>query len=261
MKLISKENPLATLKQKSVEERTKLMKAFTDGLGKVKDQTKENRETVKVFGKLACLAEIDLNAGIAANVFAANKSLSSYIEDLTGQKPANHGLTLKNAFGSFVIAGHITETDYDVNSSNCLELAARIVTAVKGDLTHDAVALAIAQLKERGDKEAANLREILAGLKPVTKMTAAEALEMLAQIRADGHLGMILVQIPDEMTKLAEADQKHAYIALQSTSENVNRIFGERVDAWIAEASANEAGPQLVTAEQQVGHTAETGAA
>jgi len=241
MKLISKENPLETLRLKPVEERTKMMKQYTDGLDKVKDLRTESRETVKVFGKLACLAEIDLNTAIKANVFPANKSLASYIEDLTGQKPANHGLTLKNAFGSFVIPGHITENDYDINSSNCLELAARIVTAVKGDLTHVAVQLAIAELKERGEKEAANLRDLLAGLKPSEKLTATEALTMLAQIRADGQLGVLLVQLPDEMLLLAESDQRSAYLSLAHTVENVNRVFGAKADAWIVEQTKNEA--------------------
>ena len=248
MKLISKDNPFATLKSLPVEEQVKLMRAFTNGLEAVKTQKGENRETVKVFGKLACLAEIRLNDAIKSQVFAPNKSLASYIEDLTGQKPANHGLTLKNAYGSFVIPGHITENDYDVNSSNCLEIAARIVTAVKGDLTHDAVALAIAQLKERGDKQAANLREILAGLKPAEKLTAAQALDMLAQIRADGQLGVLLVQLPDEMNKLpSDSEQAQAYLSLNNAVQNANRIFGERADGWITEAEA-AAAPVKITA-------------
>ena len=247
MKLVSKEVSLAHIRSLSVEEQIKMLKAYTDGTKKVTDQRLENKETVKVFGKVACEAEIRLNAAIQAGTFPANKSLASYIEDLTGQKPLTHGLTLKNAFGSFVIPGHITENCYDINSSNALELASRIVYQVKGDLTHEAVQRAIAELQERSDKQAANLRKILATLKPVTKMTPAEALEMLAQIRADGHLGMVIVQLPDEMTKLVEADQQSAFVAIQDAVNNVNTMFGAKADAWI-EAMQNAAAPVTFTA-------------
>ena len=236
MKLNSKDLAYSAILGMDVAQQDEIAQQFVKDGNRVKAARTDYKESAKVFGKVACALEVRLNAGIQAKTFAPNKSLGEFIEGICGQKPPTHAMTLKNAFGGFVLTKLIAETDYDLNSNNCLELAGRILTTVKGDLTHDAVAKAAAQLKERGDKEAQNLHDILASVKPQSKMTVEQALEALVDICASGHIAACLAQLPDETAKMVEAEQKITYIATAHAIARLDVKLGEKVDAWAAEA-------------------------
>lgn len=213
-----------------------LLQGVADADEKVKNSRRDYKETTKLFGKAACAAEVRLNNGKAARVIAPNKSLAEFIEDIIGMKPPTHAMTLKNAFGGFVLTELITEKDYDVCSSNCLELGARIITAVKGDIAHDAVKSAAEQLRERGENAAKILRGILASLKPVKKMTAKEALEAFAEIVHSGHLGACHAQLPDELASMTSGDRKEIYISLSHAIFRMDAKFGAETNTWAEEA-------------------------
>ena len=204
---------------------------------KVKNQQVDLKTATKAAGKIYAVLEVRHNAMKAQNFRGANEPLTNFIKDITGEKPATHALTLKNAFGAYVLTGFIAETDYDGNSNNCLELAWKIADAVKGNLQHDVVKKAAQELKSRTDKEASNLREILASVKPEASLTAKEALEMLQAICDDGHLGVCLAQLPDIYEEMEEKQQHANYLAYARTLEKIDVVLGEKVDAWTREVS------------------------
>ena len=239
MKLIAKELAYAAIMAMEIPQQDELARQFVADRQKVNVARTTVKESVKVFGKVACALEIRLDNGKKVHAFAANKTLVEFIADITGQKPPTHAMTLKNTFGGYVLSQLVTEPDYDLNSSNCLELAGRILAAVKGDLTHDAVVRAAAQLKERSDKEASILRGILDSVKPAEKMTVEDALEKFGGICASGHIAACLAQLPDEVMKMTETEQKVTYIATAHVINRVDKAIGDKVDDWAAEASAS----------------------
>lgn len=236
MKLISKDLAYSAILGMEILQQDEMAQQFVKDGNRVKAARTDYKESAKVFGKVACALEVRLNAGIQAKTFAPNKSLNEFIESICGQKPPTHAMTLKNTFGGYVLTGFITEEAYDLNSNNCLELAGRILTAVNGDLTHEAVGLATTQLKERGDKEAQNLRDILDSVKPASKMTVEQALEAMTEICASGHVAACLAQLPDETMKMVEAEQKITYIATAHVIARLDSKLGDVADAWATEA-------------------------
>ena len=265
MKLVAKEITLASILALTVSEQDEMAKSFVRGNGKLKDVKDEQKESAKVVGKLLCALEIRLENGKKANAFAANLTLADFFKQQYGEKPQTHVLSLKNAFGAFVSTKFISETDYDVNSGNCLELAARVVFAVNGDLTHSAVRLAAAQLIERSNKEAANLREILASVKPADKMTAEEALEMVEKIFAEGHGPLAITHLPDMgsrklkvvengqkkfVEQVTEPVQREIYLALARAFNRLDAaIPSETTEKWSSEQDAAPAPMEIITAQ------------
>jgi len=206
-------------------------------------------DATKAVAKVYCVLEIRLNSMKAQNFVGQNKSLGEFIKDITGAKPPTHALTLKNSFGSFVLSGFNTEEDYDSNSNNCLELAQKIVNAVKGNLQHEAVQKAANELHTRTDKEAKNLREILATVKPAEKLTADEAKAMIEQIVEDGHLGAALAHLAHEMvSEMSESMQKATYGHVTNALETLDVALGELPDKWIKERQDAVAPVQFLAA-------------
>jgi hypothetical protein len=251
--LVAKELPLEALLAAPVDVIDRLAVLFVKKGEKLDKAKADHKEAHKAFGKIAFALEIRLENGKKLNVIRQNLSLSEFIKDITGEKPPTHALTLKNAFGSFVGSKLIAEKDYDLNSNNCLELGQKIVMAVGGVLTHDAVQKAAVELKERGDKEAANLREILASVKPATKLDAKEALEMFQQICDDGHLVVCLADLPDQFAELSESEQKDTYLAFTRALQKIDGAIGDKVDAWTQEEVEREQGVQITAAGKPVG--------
>jgi hypothetical protein len=236
--LVAAELPFAILQNLSVLIVDGLAKDFAKKNTRVKEVRDDYKDAAKAAAKVYAVLEIRLNKGKEMNLFAQTKSLGEYIKDITGEKPPTHALTLKNAFSGYVMSSLIEEAAFDANSGNCLELAARILTECKGELAHGAVAQAAEQLKLRTDKEAKNLRDILASVKPAEKLSAEDALEMFERISAEGHLGMALAHVPDLLADMAEKDQRENYIALAHALEAVDKKLGDKVDAWTRDASS-----------------------
>jgi hypothetical protein len=235
--LIAEELPFDLILTSSVDQVDDLARQYVRKGEKVKETRDDYKDASKAFGKVACALEIRLERGKQQQLFPANKSLAEFIKDITGEKPPTHALTLKNAFGAFVVTKLITESDYNANSNNCLELGARVVDAVKGNLAHDAVLKAAQELKNRTAKEAKNLREILASVKPAAKLDAKEALELFHDICDDGHLVVCLAELPDIFAEMPETEQHDSYIAFARSLERLDKAVGEKADAWTLEAS------------------------
>lgn len=239
MKLDAKEFSLAALRTLSIVEQDKLVKSFEEAGKNASALKKDHTQSAPVIGKLACILEERLNRGIAAGAIAPNTGLSDFYKTTYGVRPSTHVLTLKNAFGAFVQKELVSEQDYDLNSGNCLELAGRILTAVKGDLTHEAVTKAAVQLKERGKDAAKNLRAILASVKPTEKMDPKTAIETFEAICADGHFSLVVTHAPDVFEKCPPETQKEIYTAFIQSLERMETILGpDRITAIATEMSA-----------------------
>lgn len=239
---------LTELAAQGIEHIDAIAKSFeADGKSATEAKTTV-RDSALVMGKVLCVLETALNKGKEAKVFAPNMSLADFYASKYGQKPQTHVLTLKNTFGGFVQTSIISEDDYDRNSNNCLELAGRILTAVQGDLTHEAVAKAAHELKTRDAKnEAKNLRAILSGLKPKEKMTPERAIEMVHEIAGDGHLNLVPGEIADIVGASPAATQKEIYFALCQAMETIEKKVGgpDVIDAWVAERTEQSADAPL----------------
>jgi hypothetical protein len=253
LSLVAKELPFEMLLKLDVGTVDDLARQYMKKGEKVKETRDDYKDATKAFGKIACALEIRLENGKKQNFYPANKSLAEFIKDIAGEKPPTHALTLKNAFGAYVETQLIAETDYDANSNNCLELAARIVDAVKGNLTHDAVLKAAQELKDRTDKEAKNLRDILASVKPPKKLDAKEALDLFQQICDDGHLVACLAQLPDVFGELPETELRDTYVAFARALERIDTEHGDVVDAWTREEAERNKGIKITAAGAEVG--------
>ena len=210
-KYIAKDWSLEKLQGLKVEEQDAIAIAYAGQLKGVKEKRGEVKETSVVIAKLLYVLEVRLEDGKRANVFRQNKSLKDMFEEITGVKPPTHALTLKNAF-AFVTGGFITEADFDANSNNCLELAARILDLAKA-FTHPVITKVVAELKERSKDEAKNLRGYHNGLKPEEPMTADEAIEAIADIYAAGHGLLVFVESGENIACLPDKEFAAHYIA------------------------------------------------
>lgn len=251
-KLVSKEISLDAIRSMSVEEQNGMLLGYVKGLGRQNEMRAENAEATKVVGKTLCILEERLEAGIKSRAFAPNKSLKEFFKDITKASLPNRGYTLKNVFGAFVNTDFITEHDYDVCSVNCLEIAGQIERAVRdagGDLMHEAIKKAAHELTERGEKAAKNLREILASVKPVKKLTPAEALELFQQIADDGQLGTVLAELPDVFSTQSDDGKASSYISLFGALQRIESEHAEALDTWLAAQKKADAPLQVITAE------------
>ncbi len=232
MKLIAKELSYAAIIALTIEAQDDLARSFVKGNAKLKDTRDEQNEGSKVIGKLLCVLEERLEKGKTAMAIAPNKTLKEFFKDTYGAALQNHPYSLKNAFGAFVRTALVTELDYDVNSGNCLELAGRIVTACNGNLEHQAVKDAAFQLKERSNKAAKNLREILLTVKPAAKMTAEETIEMMETISSDGQLAVAIAVLPDLVLKMTEEEQLAMYGTFARALQAFDEKAGHLADAY-----------------------------
>jgi hypothetical protein len=165
-------------------------------------------------GKLICILEERLERAKTAMTVAKSTSLATYWLGITQVKLPNHAYTCAVAYGTYVRCELIEEKTYDICSANIIELAGNIVNAVKGEVTHEAVAAAAEQLKEHGKDAPKNLRAILARVKPRKPMDAEKAQEMLRQIFDDGHLNLTFAEAAAEMCYLTGTEAKDSYFAL-----------------------------------------------
>ena len=93
---------------------------------------------------------------------------------------------------------------------------------MKGNLQHDAVLKSAAELKERTDKEARHLRELLASVKPAEKLTAEEALELFEDICADDHLVAVSRNFRTLTKSKPEKEQREYYVGYARSLERVD---------------------------------------
>lgn len=258
MKLVSTDYPFAKLKAMTVDEQFALAKTWVRDGEAVKNGRENFQAGALVIGKYLCILEEDLEAGKKLHFFRSNMTLAERFKDITGAKAPNHALTLKNAFGTYVRTGLITEADYDANSNNCLELAAHLAEDVSGNLQHPAVLAAAKLLITRDSKvEAKELRALRDGLKPAKVMTVeektAEVLSLMDSyaLHIPGGLSVLVAHLPDLFGRLVEKpdELKPAYIALVKTDGALERIeakLSTQAEAWANEATDSK--PRIIRA-------------
>lgn len=242
MKLISSELSYTALVAMSVEEQNKLLQSYANTGEKLKGLREDYSEAAKVAGKLICQIEARLERGKAAHVIPANRTVKEEYKAITGVAPTTHAYTYSKVFGGMVLSGKLPEKVYDENDGNPLYIAGQIQNAVldlpEGNtLEHPAIAAACTELASAsGKKKAANLKAILATVKPPAKLTAEEAIELAEEIAADGHMGMVLVHFADLFPNLSEEQRKSVFTTLAKDDGVMDRIgnaVGEKASEWL----------------------------
>lgn len=135
------------------------------GFGKADERLdrlqKEIKESTPVRGKYIFLLRGEWEDGLRNGGVAKSTSFVAYHKNQCGVGPNNHAESCANTWAVAVALGHMTEQDYDCNSTEALERASRIFSKandVKG--THPASVAAIALLKLRPAKILKMLKDI-----------------------------------------------------------------------------------------------------
>jgi len=253
---------MAVLLSLTVDEQDKLVRQVASLETAAKSATDAHRQGFGPAGKVVCMVEERLNALKTERKIASNTSLASFWENITRSKGASvklnsHAMSCAVAFGTYVRSELITEPDYDKNTAQCLELAASISTAVGGEIAHDAVVNAAAELRDRDKDSARKLREILETVKDAKPMTVEQANKALARIFGDGHLNLVIAGVGAEIAHIEDTEiARSAYFGMITANDMFaanqdaggNRRFtDETINAWAtAYADAN---PQTESAE------------
>lgn len=237
--------PMEVLRTMSADELNRLAIDSVKLEKRAKDANTAHKSSFPAVGKLVCVFEERLNTLKSQRMIASNTSLATYWESITKTRINNHGLSCAVAFGTYVRTELITERDYDLNSAQCLELAASISTAVGGDITAQAVHDAAEQLKERGKDAAKNLRTILDKVKERKTLSADKAAEMLKTIFAEGHLLTVISLLGAEIAYLTDekvAQQAfygiiaaHDMFGRNMTESGERRFSDDTLNAWLEE--------------------------
>jgi len=205
----------------------------------VKKSGKEHKSAFKPLGKITAELMSRWNQGIVSGEIPATTSFESYHESNAGGKPNSHTLSCARAWSSFVVTKKVTEENYDSCSANVLEKASAIVTAVlkaSGDLQHEAVTKAAAVLS-RTDKDSAiaELKAILATVKPVAPLSQEDAEEMIDTLLKDGYLEVMAAASAAHVKYETDAAKRErAFFALGSAAESCGTQ--EEQDQWLTAA-------------------------
>jgi len=238
--------PIDTLRKMSADELDALARQAVKLEKEAKDATTAHKSSFPAAGKVVCAIEERLNALKAQRLIASNTSLAAYWESITKTRVNNHALSCAVTFGTFVRTELIAERDYDLNTAQCLELAAAISTAVGGDVTHVAVVQTSEQLRERGKDAAKTLRVILDKVKERKTITAEKAAEMLKAIFQDGHLELALHAAGAEVAYVNDAETlERIFGALNLALDHCGTV--EQQEAWL-EKKAEAIAPVRVAA-------------
>lgn len=261
IKLTLENATLDTLKSAPIEVVDGLAKEFVkkgQKLGEIRDDVKD---CTKRFALVLCVLGIRLELAQAGNTESRSTTLAEFAKRIAGRAPSNHELTLKNSVGTFVIshnpgtdAPFVTEKDWLGNGNNALELAQKITVAVKGDLSHPAVAQAAAILSENLEtkKKGKALKALLDSLVPKEPMTAEKALEVIEAVFNAGHAGMCIAHLADLMKDATTERQKEVYLAIANTVQKLDVSLGENADLWSQEINDKQAPVNVVKAPEAV---------
>ncbi len=174
---------------------------------------------------------------------AQTTSLASYWKKLTGTDVNNHALACSVAFDTFVKGGLIDEADYDKVSAQALETASAISNEVGGELTHEALAKAAHELKDRSKNMQKELQKILDGLKGRKKLTPKQVQDFMQRAFEDNQHLVVTAMCLAEMAHVKDADIAEGFfttmhsavsaIELNTDENGARRFTDETVDAWM----------------------------
>jgi hypothetical protein len=285
IKLTLETATMETLKSAPIEVVDALAKEYVKKGQKLNEQRDNVKDCTKRFAIVACVLGLRLENAQANNVESRSTTLADFIKRIAGRAPSNHELTLKNSYGTFCLTKNpatvekdkaesgtpfLSEKDWLGNGNNALELAQKITVAVKGDLSHPAVAQAAGILAENLEtkKKGKQLKALLDTLVPSEPMSEERALELLGQIAAvmtaklglemfeaifaSGNVPMCLAHLVDLMKDAPEETQKSHYLAIGNTVEKLDAAIGDKVDQWVGAKVADAQGVQKTEAGKPV---------
>lgn len=219
-----------------------------------KQYTEAHKQSFKALGKIVAAAKkayVRLqNAGIVLDSVPFKK----WFEDNTGAPPNNHAESLALAWNSYVETGAVTEREFDLITSRCLEKAATIVNEAKNELQHAAVKAAAAALKSpAADKDKfETLTEILNGLKGPKVLEYDKALELCEKLTGAGYASTMIAHVQGIAPALAADTENNRrkckavfqqLVKLQFAFAGVGDAEGlldaETVIAWTDEVEAD----------------------
>ena len=240
--------PMEILLKLPLEDLLKYAKDAVHTGEKAKSFSQNHRATFGALGKVIAALKKRFNAESAGSSLVSTMSFAEYFELKTGGKVNNHANECARTYGFFVENSLITEKDYDDNPNDNLEKAARVITAIKGDLTH-AVANEAADILKRRPKDAA--KQLLALVEKVEGPKTVEgdkAKEWLTKIFASGHLELVIAAVGAEIAHLENLDQaKRAFFAMDTAMgcfECNKTIPREALVTWVAELEAERERPK-----------------
>jgi hypothetical protein len=208
------------LAAEKAEDFMKLTQGFFHVQKQQKNFAKKLSESVKDWGKLLCIVRRDWLKARETNAVSVTASFVDHCKNIFGSEPHNKAQSCSKAFDIYMLTGLITETDYDDNTSEALQRAAGIASAVGDDLKHPAIAEAATILKRRPEKAIAMLKEIRARIQTVVENegeeneskkvvflspedyakqsvegTVVDAHEQIDEIMKAGHVGAVIAAI------------------------------------------------------------------
>ncbi|MCF7763579.1 MAG: hypothetical protein K9N62_07880 [Verrucomicrobia bacterium] len=237
--------PMAKLLELKVEELLAYAQAAVKTGDKAKSFTDSHKATFSSLGKVIAALKKRFNTESSkGDSLVSALTFSEYYEMKAGGKVNNHANECSRTYGFFVETSLIEEKDYDVNPTNNLEQAARLLTAVKGDVTHDATLKAAEILKERPKDAAKQLANLVISVEGPKKIDAEKAKEMLKTIFESGHMELTLAFTGAEIRSLDDEEMlerafQHLTIAMDGCGTP------EMQDKWMAAAEAAAAPPNL----------------
>lgn len=237
--------PMAALLALSVEELLKFAKDAVNTADKAKSYADNHKASFSAFGKVIAALKKRFNAESQANSLVSTMTFAEFFELKTGGKVNNHANECARTFGFFVDNGMMTEKDYDDNPTNNLEQAARVVTAIKGDLTHAGAQKAADILKSRPKDAAKQLASLVESIEGPKQIEHEKAKEQLVKIFASGHLELVLAMAGAEVRELKDETKQHRVfqhltIALDGCGTP------ELQEKWLNESAAAQTPPQLI---------------
>lgn len=187
---------------------------------------KNNQGRQQYAGKLLCAARTMWET-LKAEGRNRRQEFPDYFESVTGCRPSSHGSSCAKTYRNMVLTGKIAESDYDENSSNAIELTARIISKVEDDINHPAVTAASLILRQRGRTTIQELKalfdrlvkdSVTGQMKLLDEAQTADpnarpisyspALELAFKIAKEGHHSVLaapLNEIAASTSKLEEA--------------------------------------------------------
>jgi hypothetical protein len=243
------------------KEFAELARLFNLEGGKQGEAREKFRRRHQYAGKIICAARTaweHLRSGRGTR-----QSFLDYFEALTGQRPSNRGQSCAKAYRELVLTGRISEDDYDIHSSEAIQMASRVISKIGDDLNAPAIVEVATILRGRSRATLRELRALLARLhedaasgqvvlRPVGQegvgsipMTFADAVRLVASIVEAGHHGAMiegLVAIAGSTTndqiasELAGASSRIRVALKKADGAGRQRFVDAAIDEWITPA-------------------------
>ncbi len=228
----------------------------------IEDALKKYRRRHQTAGKILCAARSKWEE-VKQTKYGTRQSFPDFFQSRYGCRPSNRGQSCAKTYRVMVLTGKIEETDYDENVLEAILITCRIITKVKDEKNHAAVAEAALILHRRSSSATKQLEDLYKRLitnentgqvelldnEQFAKIEAppigyAPALELASKIVKEGNspvLGDALATVAASTTDLREARTLAVSAAkikaclMNNRDEHGKRRFSDEViDTWMA---------------------------